>query len=198
MSSTFKDAMKETIHLLKSVYNGENVALIPGSGTYGMESVARQFATRKPAMVLRNGYFSFRWSEIDEWENITDQLTVIKAEYDPETRRVHPPSLSNVIYQINKIKPAVFFMPHVETSVGLLLQDDYITAIGEEVHAHGGLVVLDGIAAGSLWVDMKKLGVDVYITAPQKSWTAPAGFGIVILGEKAMENLGHSKGTSFS
>jgi aspartate aminotransferase-like enzyme len=198
MSNTFKDAMKETIQLLKSVYNGENVALIPGSGTMGMESVARQFATRKPAMVLRNGYFSYRWSEIDEWENITDQLTVIKAEYDAKTRRVHPPSLSNVIWQINKIKPAVFFMPHVETSVGLLLQDDYITAIGEAVHANGGLVVLDGIAAGSLWVDMRKLGVDVYITAPQKSWTSPAGFGIVVLGKLAVEKLGSTKGTSFS
>merc|ERR1711935_295299 len=198
MSATFKEAMRDTINLLKVAYGAESVALIPGSGTYGMESVARQFATRQKAMVIRNGYFSFRWSEIDEWENITDQLTVIKAEYDPHTRKVSPPSLQTVIEQINKVSPAVFFMPHVETSVGLLLNDDYISAICEAVHAVGGLVVLDGIAAGSLWVNMRKLGVDVYLTAPQKSWTSPAGFAIVILGQRAVDKLETTKGTSFS
>jgi len=199
MSDYFITAMNDIIDDLCEAYGAKNVALIPGSGTMGMEAAARQFALNKPALVVRNGYFSYRWSAIDELSHITDNLTVMKAEVDAnDGYKVSPPKIEDVIAKIHEIKPAAFFIPHVETSVGLVLSDDYIRAIAKAVREVDGIFVLDGIAAGSLWVDMANLGVDVYLTAPQKSWTAPAGLGIVMLGERAVKRLETTTSNSFS
>lgn len=199
MSSYFIGAMNDILDDLCEAYNAKKVALIPGSGTMGMEAAARQFALNKPAIVVRNGYFSYRWSQIDEFDHITDNLTVIKATVDTKNgNKVSPPEISEVVKKIYEIKPAAFFMPHVETSVGLLMSDEYIQEIAKAVKEVDGIFVLDGIAAGSLWVDMEKLGVDVYLSAPQKSWTSPAGLAIVALGERAVQRLETTKSNSFS
>ena len=62
MSQTFQQVMRDISGTLKGVYNANAVAVVPGGGTFGMEAVARQFAQDKKCLVIRNGWFSYRWS----------------------------------------------------------------------------------------------------------------------------------------
>jgi len=208
MSVPFQKVMRDLNGLLKKVYNAEKVAIIPGSGTYGMEAVARQFATDEHVMVLRNGWFSFRWSEIFEEggsaENpsIPKSCTVLKAQPvaipDSEHSHYQPYPVDEVVARIHKERPAVIFAPHVETSTGMMLPDDYIKKVSAAMHEIGGLFVLDCIASGTVWADMKDLGVDVVISAPQKGWTGPACAALVMMSELAAEKMKSTPGSSFS
>jgi len=169
------------------VYNADALALIPGSGSYAMEAVARQFATNRKVLIVRNGYFSFRWSDIISVSRIPCEELVAKARAQDSTSfpKFAPYPIDELVALVTKEKPAVVFAPHVETASGILLPDDYVVKLGEAVHAVGGLFVLDCIASGSLWVNMKEAGVDILISAPQKAWTAPASVGIVMMNERA-------------
>lgn len=186
MSDKFKNTMKYISSTLKNVYNADSIALIPGSGTYAMESVARKFAMNKKVMVIRNGYFSYRWSDIFSVCNITCDEIIIRATYndDSEMPQFKPPDINFVIDQIEKYKPDVVFAPHVETSTGIILDEEYILKLSEKIHNINGLLVLDCIASGNVWCDMKKLNIDILITAPQKGWTGPASVGVVLLNKK--------------
>lgn len=192
--------MRDISQMLKDVYKADAVAIIPGSGTYAMEAAARQFATGKKVMVLRNGYFSFRWSDIFSVCKIPSSATVIKAQCKDKTSTppMEPLAADVIAKKIAEEKPAVVFAPHVETSTGILLPDEYIKTISDAVHKVGGIFVLDAIAAGTIWADMKALGVDVLITAPQKGWSGPACCGIVLMNEKAKEITKSTTSTSFS
>jgi aspartate aminotransferase-like enzyme len=204
MSAKFQATMNSLSKTFKETYNGEQVALIPGSGSYAMEAVARQFTTKEgKTMVLRNGWFSYRWTQIfDEcWPDykalevckarpIADEAGQTKAYFEPQP-------IAELVAQIREYKPQAFFMPQVETSAGMILPEDYIKQIAAAVHEGGGMVVLDSIAAGCIWVDIKALGVDVLITAPQKGWSGPACAGVVVLGEKAVAALETTKSSSF-
>jgi len=205
MSAPFQTVMKDLNMLLKGTYNAKKVALIPGSGTYGMEAVARQFATDDHVMVLRNGWFSYRWTEIfdmgGEGKSIPSSHTVLKAkpiESDSTNKQYAPYPIEEVEEIIRKERPAVFFAPHVETSTGIIIPDDYIKRVSKAMHEVGGLVVLDCIAAGTIWADMKELGVDVVISAPQKGWTGPACVGFVMMSEAAALKMAETQETSFS
>mmetsp|Transcript_4125 Transcript_4125/g.5943 ORF Transcript_4125/g.5943 Transcript_4125/m.5943 type:complete len:445 (-) Transcript_4125:379-1713(-) len=208
MSDPFQTVMKDLNNLLKTTYNADKVALIPGSGTYGMEAVARQFATDEHVMVIRNGWFSFRWTEIFDMggENkIPTSHTVLKAvpvpptdsESSPHTQYM-PYPIEDVVAKIKQERPAVLFAPHVETSTGMLLPDDYIRKASAAMHDIGGLFVLDCIASGTVWADMKDLGVDVVISAPQKGWTGPACAAIVCMSDAANAKMMTKDETSFS
>ncbi len=169
MSQSFQGVMNDISSMLKSVYKADNVAVIPGGGTYAMEAVARQLATDKKCMILRNGWFSFRWSQILDAGNIPSSSTVLMArriEDGPEAPFA-PVPIDEAVAAIKAEKPDVFFAPHVETSSGIILPEDYMRAIADAVHSVGGLFVLDCIASGTIWVDMKDIGVDVLISAPQ-------------------------------
>ena len=168
MSQSFQGVMKNISRTLKQVYNAQAVAVVPGSGTFGMEAVARQFATGQQCLVIRNGWFSYRWSQILEMGNIPAATTVLKARPIDTGRQAAyaPPPLDEVLAAIEAHKPQVVFAPHVETSSGMILPDDYLRAVGDAVHAVGGLFVLDCIASGTLWVDMQKCAVDLLISAP--------------------------------
>lgn len=200
MSKAFQGVMTDISDILKEVYNGDAVALIPGGGTYAMEAVARQFATGKRVMVIRNGFFSFRWSQIFEMGGIPASETVMKA------RRVGnapdapfaPAPIEEVVARIHDEKPDVVFAPHVETASGMILPDDYIKAVTEAVHAVGGLFVLDCIASGCAWVDMQASGVDVLISAPQKGWSASPSAGIVVMNTAARDMAMAATSTSFA
>lgn len=198
MSSPFQQTMKDISSTLKSVYNTDACILIPGSGTYGMEAVARQLGTDKKCMVLRNGFFSYRWSDIFKQCHIPSEQVILKA--SPTTQGTKspyaPPSIDYVVDQIKKEKPAVVFAPHVETSTGIILPDSYITAVAEATHEVGGTFVLDCIASGTVWVDMAKTGVDVLITAPQKGWSGPASVGIVMANEATKAKIAETESTS--
>lgn len=175
MSQTFQGVMRNISSTLKQVYGAQAVAVVPGSGTFGMESVARQFATAQQCLVIRNGWFSYRWSQILDMGNIPAATTVLKARpVDTGHQAAYaPPPLEEVLASIQAHKPQIVFAPHVETSSGIILPDDYLRAVGDAVHAVGGLFVLDCIASGTLWVDMEKCAVDLLISAPQKAGALP-------------------------
>jgi aspartate aminotransferase-like enzyme len=200
MSDSFQIVMNDVSSSLKEVYNAESVILVPGGGTYGMEAVARQFATDKDCLVLRNGWFSYRWSQIFEMGNIPSKLTVLKAtrESTGSQEPFSPVDIDQVVQQIKTEKPAMVFAPHVETSSGIILPDEYIQSVSDAVHSVGGMFVLDCIASGAIWVDMEKCGVDVLVSAPQKGWSASPAFGMVMLSSSASENIHNTQSTSFS
>lgn len=200
MSDSFQKVMNDVSSSLKEVYNAETVVLVPGGGTYAMEAVARQFATDQSCLVLRNGWFSFRWSQIFEMGNIPSEEIVFKASRVSADSQAPfaPPNIDEVVELIYKRKPHMVFAPHVETSSGIILPDDYIRSIATAVHSVGGMFVLDCIASGAIWVDMKDCGVDVLISAPQKGWSASPAFGMVMLSSDAAEKINETKSTSYS
>ena len=169
MSKAFQGVMTDISGMLKDVYNADKVALVPGGGTYGMEAVARQFGNGAHALIVRNGWFSYRWTQIFEAGDFTAKTTVMKArQAGNDTRAPFAPApIEDVVSAINEAKPDVVFAPHVETSAGIMLPDDYIRQVAQAAHNVGALFVLDCIASGTMWVDMKELGVDVLISAPQ-------------------------------
>ena len=200
MSASFQTTMKGINSTLKKTYNADAAVVIPGSGTFGMEAVARQFATDKKCLVIRNGWFSYRWTQIFEAGKIPSEHTALKAVRAGEGDQAAftPVPIADAVAAIKAQGSAVVFAPHVETSSGIMLPNDYIKALADAVHSVGGLFVLDGIAAGTLWIDMKALGVDVYCSAPQKGWSGPACCGLVMMSKAALEMLDKTTSTSFS
>ena len=200
MSNSFQSVMNEVSASLKKVYSAEAVVLVPGGGTYAMEAVARQFATDKSCLVLRNGWFSYRWSQILEMGDIPSEQVVLKARKisDGSQAPFAPVDVNEVVNQIKSQKPAMVFAPHVETSAGIILPDDYIQTVAEAVHSVGGMFVLDCIASGAIWIDMEKLGVDILVSAPQKGWSASPSFGMVMLSSNASKKIHETQSTSYS
>ena len=200
MSQSFQGDMRYIASTLKSVYAADQVAIVPGSGTFGMEAVARQFATGKKTLVIRNGFFSYRWTQILEMGSICASSTVLKARQAKtgDQEAFAPAPIEEVLATIASEKPAVVFAPHVETSAGIILPNDYIKAVTDAVHAVGGIFVLDCIASGCLWVDMKAMGVDVLISAPQKGWSGSPCCGLVMMSEQGVVALEASTSTSFA
>jgi aspartate aminotransferase-like enzyme len=200
MSGAFQHVMRDISSILKDAYNGDAVALVPGGGTYAMEAVARQLATGQKAMVIRNGWFSYRWTQIFEAGNLPEEEIVMKARRTGNAPNApfEPAPIDEVTARIRAESPAVVFAPHVETSSGMILPDSYIAEMAAAVHEVGGLMVLDCIASGCIWVDMKALGVDVLISAPQKGWSASPSAGIVMLSEAALVRVKETKSNSFA
>jgi aspartate aminotransferase-like enzyme len=200
MSERFQEVMRDISTTLREVYGADEVVVVPGGGTYGMEAVARQLAGGKKALVVRNGYFSYRWSQIFEAGGIPDEVLVLKARPGSEGSRASwaPPPVDEVVAAVREHRPDLVFAPHVETSSGILLPDDYLAALADAAHEHGGLFVLDCVASGAVWVDMRELGVDVLITAPQKGWSAPPSAALVLLGEAAARRVDESRSSSFA
>jgi aspartate aminotransferase-like enzyme len=200
MSKSFQGVMTDISGILKDVYNAHSVALVPGSGTYGMEAVARQFAAGQHVMVIRNGWFSYRWSQIFDMGHIPASHSVIKARQTSQDAQAPwaPAPIAEVQAAIAKEKPALVFAPHVETSAGMILPDSYLRAVAEAVHAVGGLLVLDCIASGAMWVDMKATGVDVLISAPQKGWSSSPCCAMVMLSERARVAIDGTTSSSFA
>jgi len=200
MSGTFQAVMNDISVTLKSVYNADAMVIVPGSGTFGMEAVARQFATDKNCLVIRNGWFSFRWSQIFDMGGIPAATTVMKARAtgDGSQQPFAPAPIDEVVAYINEEKPDLVFAPHVETSSGMLLPDDYLQKVASAVHAHGGLFVLDCIASGTIWVDMKNVGVDVLISAPQKGWSGSPCCALVMLSDAALAVMAKTTSSSFA
>lgn len=200
MSKSFQGVMRDISSTLKDVYNAHAVAIVPGSGTYGMEAVARQLATGQKALVIRNGWFSYRWTQIFEMGQIPSEALVLKARpvsTEPQAP-FSPPALTDVLETIAAEKPQVVFAPHVETSSGMVLPDGYLRAVADAVHAVGGLFVLDCIASGTLWVDMQACGIDVLISAPQKGWSASPCCALVMLSEAGKARVEATQSTSFA
>ena len=200
MSADFQGVMRDIHDTLCEVYSANTAVVVPGGGTYAMEAVARQFATGKKAMVLRNGWFSYRWTQIFEAGNIPSEETVLKARRTGNAADAPfaPTPIAEVVAKIHSERPDVVFAPHVETSSGIILPDDYIKAVADAVHKVGGIFVLDCIASGCIWVDMKETGVDVLISAPQKGWSAPPSAGLVMMNETARDLAKNSQSTSFA
>lgn len=200
MSRKFQGVMRDISSVLKDAYQAQSAIVVPGSGSYGMEAVARQFATDKPVLVIRNGWFSFRWTQIFEMGRIPASCTVMKARLQGSGRQqpFAPAPIVEVVAAIRREKPAVVFAPHVETSAGMVLPDDYLKAVADAAHEVGGLFVLDCIASGALWVDMKTTGVDVLVSAPQKGWTGSPCCAFVMLGERARAAIDGTTSTSFA
>ena len=200
MSKAFQGVMRDLSAMLKRAYNADAVAIVPGSGTFGMEAVARQFATGKRALVIRNGWFSYRWTQIFDMGRIPETAVVLKARpvnSGPQAPFA-PVPVEDVVAAIRQHKPDVVFAPHVETSSGMILPDDYIKAVAQAVHAEGGLFVLDCIASGAMWVDMAETGVDILISAPQKGWTASPCCAMVMFSKLARERIENTASTSFA
>jgi aspartate aminotransferase-like enzyme len=200
MSEEFKKVIVDISSVLKDAYNASSAVIVPGSGTYGMESVARQFANNEKCLVLRNGWFSYRWTQIFDLANITQDITVIKGkQLEDSAQGVFAPApIDEVVALIKREKPAVVFAPHVETSAGIILPDGYLNAVGEAVRSVNGLFVLDCIASGAMWVDMKACNVDVLITAPQKGWSSSPCCAMIAMGERARERIETTQSSSFS
>ncbi len=200
MSASFQTVMRDISGMLKEVYNADAVALIPGGGSYGMEAVARQFGSDAHALIVRNGWFSYRWTQIFDAGKFTAQETVCMARQtgNGATAPFAPAPIEDVTAQIREAKPDVVFAPHVETSAGIILPDDYITALADAAHEVGALLVLDCIASGCAWIDMKATGVDVLISAPQKGWSASPSAGLVMMSQRAVERLETTSSSSFA
>ena len=200
MSKSFQSVMKDISGMLKEVYHAKSAALVPGSGTFGMESVARQFATGKNVLVIRNGWFSYRWSQILDMGQIAKETTVLKARKVAPGKQSAwiPAPIAEVVAAIREKKPAVVFAPHVETAAGMILPDDYLKAVADAVHEVGGLFVLDCIASGAMWVNMQATGVDVLISAPQKGWSSSPCCAMVVMSERARIAIDSTTSTSFA
>lgn len=200
MSQAFQGVMRDISRTLKTVYGAHSAIVVPGSGTFGMEAVARQFASGKRALVIRNGWFSYRWTQIFEAGNIPSDSRVLKARPIEAGNQPFfaPPPVDEVVAAVREFKPDVVFAAHVETASGIRLPDDYIRAVADAVHAVGGLFVLDCIASGTIWVDMRDVHVDILISAPQKGWTSSACCGLVMLGEEARKRIESTQSTSFA
>ena len=200
MSQSFQQVMRDISSTLKEVYHAEAVVVVPGSGTFGMEAVARQFATGTTCLILRNGWFSFRWTQILETGDIASKSIVLKARPTGEgpSAPFEPAPVDEVIATIGAEKPGVVFAPHVETSSGMILPEAYICAVADAAHSVGALVVLDCIASGTIWVDMESCGVDVLISAPQKGWSGSPCCALVMLSPLGLERLGETASTSFA
>jgi aspartate aminotransferase-like enzyme len=200
MSKRFVSVMQDINRILRSAYDAEAAAIVPGGGSYAMESVARQIATGKKVLIVRNGLFSFRWSQILDAGDIAAETTVLKASADSDAHQStwSPAPIAEVVAAIEREKPDVVFAPHVETASGMLLPDDYVKAVSEAVHAVGGLFVLDCIASGAVWASMTDLGVDILISAPQKGWSGSPCAGYVMLGPAARKAVEESTSSSFS
>jgi aspartate aminotransferase-like enzyme len=200
MSPIFQDVMKDLSAILKEAYRAHSAVLVPGGGTFGMEAVARQFATGRKCLVIRNGWFSYRWSQIFEAGGIPSESIVLKARQAEAGSRAPfaPAPVEEVVETIRVRKPELVFAPHVETASGMILPDAYLKAVAEAVHAAGGLFVLDCIASGAMWVDMASLDVDILISAPQKGWSGPPCSAFVMLGAQARERIETTTSTSFA
>ncbi|MTI03718.1 aminotransferase class V-fold PLP-dependent enzyme [Roseibium sp. RKSG952] len=200
MSSAFQQVMRDISSMLKDVYNADGIAVIPGGGTYGMEAVARQFARGANVLVVRNGWFSYRWSQIIESGSLTASTTVLKAREtgNASPSPFAPAPIEEVVATIRDQRPDIVFAPHVETAAGVILPDEYVTAMAEAAHEVGALMVLDCIASGCAWIDMKATGVDVLISAPQKGWSASPCAGLVMLSERAEARLDETTSDSFA
>ncbi|PKH81805.1 aminotransferase class V-fold PLP-dependent enzyme [Psychrobacter sp. 4Bb] len=201
MSKAFQQVMNDLSSDLKSVYNADAVVIVPGSGTYGMEAVARQLANDEDCLIIRNGWFSYRWTQILEKGKIAKSSTVLtanRADDSESPKPFAPVDIDVAVAKIKEEKPAVVFAPHVETSSGIILSDDYIKALSEAVHSVGGLLVIDCIASGCVWLDMKALGIDVLISAPQKGWSSTPGAGLVMLSDTAVKKVDSTESDSFS
>lgn len=200
MSQRFQQVMRDISGTLKQVYNASTVAVVPGGGTYGMEAVARQLATGKKCLVLRNGWFSYRWTQIFEMGGIPAECTVLKARQlsNDSQSPFAPAPIDEVVASIRREKPDLVFAPHVETASGILLPDDYLQAVASAVHEVGGLFVLDCVASGALWVDMQACGIDILISAPQKGWSASPCSALVMLSQEAATRIENTRSTSFA
>ncbi len=204
MSKKFQGVIRDIAGTLKRAYNARAAIVMPGSGTFGMEAVARQFASGKRVMVIRNGWFSYRWTQIFEMGTIPEDSIVLKAQRVGDDKRAvsqlpfAPPAIAQVVATIKDKRPAVVFAPHVETASGLILPDDYLRAMADAVHSVGGMLVLDCVASGAIWVDMVATGVDVIVSAPQKGWSGPAGCALVMLSELARKNIDATTSTSYA
>lgn len=200
MSKEFQQVMLDINAMLKEVYKADATALVPGGGTYAMEAVARQFARNQDALVVRNGWFSYRWSQIFETGGLTKSASVMKARQTGNAAQspFAPAPIEEVTEAIRDQKPAIVFAPHVETAAGVILPDDYVTQMAEAAHEVGALMVLDCIASGCAWVDMKATGVDVLISAPQKGWSASPSAGLVMLSKCALARLDETTSDSFA
>ena len=200
MSRAFQGVMNDISRTLKHVYRGKSAIVVPGSGTFGMEAVARQFGTGRKCLVIRNGWFSYRWSQIFDMGGIPSETVVLKARRSESGRTAPyaPAPIDEVVAAIRVQRPALVCAPHVETASGIILPDAYLRAVADAVHAVGGLFVLDCIASGALWVDMTACGVDVLISAPQKGWSSSACCALVMLSERARAAIDATTSTSFA
>ncbi len=200
MSSSFQGVMTDISAVLKEVYHAHSAVIVPGSGTFGMEAVARQFAHDQKVLVIRNGWFSYRWSQIFEMGKIPLDTIVMKARRVGEGKQAPfaPVPIDEVVASIEANKPALVFAPHVETASGMVLPDAYLRAVGDAVHAVGGLFVLDCIASGTIWVDMLACGVDVLVSAPQKGWSSSPCCAMVMLSEAARKHIDSTTSSSFA
>jgi aspartate aminotransferase-like enzyme len=200
MSQRFHRVMQDVSATLKQVYGAQAAIVVPGSGSFGMEAVVRQFAGGKRVLIVRNGWFSYRWSQIFEAAGVASETAVLKARLtgaEPKSPFA-PAPIDEVVAAIRSTKPDVVFAPHVETSAGMMLPDDYLAAIGSAVHEYGGLFVLDCVASGAMWVDMRATGVDIIVSAPQKGWSSTPCAGLVMLSPHARERIEHTTSSSFA
>ena len=200
MSKRFQQVMQDISVTLKEVYHAKSAVVVPGSGTFGMEAVARQFATGRKALVIRNGWFSYRWTQIFDMGSIPSESTVLKARRSGPGKQdpFAPAPIAEVVAAIRAQRPDVVFAPHVETSAGMILPDAYLRAVADAVHEVGGLFVLDCIASGTIWVDMQACGVDVLVSAPQKGWSGSPCAALVMLSELARERIDSTQSTSYA
>ena len=200
MSEVFQQVMNDLSDDLKSVYNADAVAIVPGSGTYGMEAVANQLAKDQDCLIIRNGMFSYRWTQILEKSNLAKSSTVLNAQREDSDapKPFSPVDIDEAVAKIKETKPAMVFAPHVETSAGMILPNDYIKALSEATHSVGGLLVIDCIASGCVWLDMKALGIDVLISAPQKGWSSTPCAGLVMMSDAAVQRVENTESNSFS
>jgi aspartate aminotransferase-like enzyme len=200
MSEVFQQVMNDLSADLKSVYNADAVAIVPGSGSYGMEAVANQLAKDQDCLIIRNGMFSYRWTQILEKGNLAKSSTVLNAQREDSDapKPFSPVDIDEAVAKIKETKPAMVFAPHVETSAGMILPNDYIKALSEATHSVGGLLVIDCIASGCVWLDMKALGIDVLISAPQKGWSSTPCAGLVMMSDAAVQRVENTESNSFS
>ncbi|MFG6136533.1 aminotransferase class V-fold PLP-dependent enzyme [Halomonas sp. B23F22_10] len=201
MSQCFQQVMRDISASLKRVYRAHSTVIVPGSGTFGMEAVARQFATDRRCLVIRNGWFSYRWHQILERGHIPSDLYVRKAvrlDDDDPTSPFTPPPIEEVLEAIQDQQPDLVFAPHVETSSGVKLPDDYIRRLAEAIHDQNGLLVLDCIASGTDWVDMQDTGVDILISAPQKGWSGSPCCAMVMMSRLARDIIEETESSSFA
>ena len=191
MSAQFQTVMNGIHQGICRAYNAEDCVLMPGGRSFAMEAVARQFGKNQQNAILRNVWFSYRWTQTFDAISPEKTPTVLKArrETNQQGQPFSPFAVECALSYVQHERPDCLFAAHVETAAGLMLPNDYIRKLGKTVRGNGGLLVLDCVASGAIWVDMQDMNVDILITVPQKGWSSTPSCGVVMLGERALERL---------
>ena len=177
-SAEFGAVYSDCVRVLKTVFGTANdLFVISGSGTAGMEAAVANFGRDKEIACLVNGKFGERLYKISQRYG--------KA-YEIASEWGTPLNLGALEERLEQGAQVVTLV-HNETSAGI---KNPAQEVGRLARKHDALFVMDGITSiGGDVVEADAWGVDVAIVGSQKCLAAPAGLAAVSVSSRAWERF---------